>query len=480
MPPFLSNIYSFAVPYKSFGFITQRLKRLFLQPHSTVPRQFSAQMLQETHSVSPAYKWQEGVEDLESYRQGGYHPTHIGDLYSDQRYRIVHKLGFGSYSTVWLARDLRRNTYVVLKIVVAEATMTSSEHVILQYLRQSQAGNPREGQAVITSLLDVFYIDGPNGRHLCLTTNPARCSIATSTRISRKHMFPLEVTRGICAQSILGVQAIHGSGIVHGGTNLNIQNPGGNPFILSCHISDLHLKNIFLALPDIHSLTEDELYTQFQPPQKAKVERSDDQPISSEAPQYSVIPARLAIASDKVRDPRICISDFGAAWSIDNVDGLLPGRPEDLRIPIIYSPPQAYFAKDQLGFPADIWTLACSIYEIMGERTLFEGFMPDQDDIIAEMISCLGGPLPHTWWRARKTRNEFFNEDGSWRKDTPRIHDSVSRPLLLRIQQNGRVNNEFSVSEIQALEDLLRAMLEYDTLKRATIKGVVESEWMAR
>ena len=47
--------------------------------------------------------------DLESpneYQPGGYHPVHLGDIYCE-RYRVINKLGFGSYSTVWLARDLQ-------------------------------------------------------------------------------------------------------------------------------------------------------------------------------------------------------------------------------------------------------------------------------------------------------------------------------------------------------------------------------------
>lgn len=42
------------------------------------------------------YQWQEGVENLETYSPGGYHPTHIGDRYQNNRYEVVHKLGFGS------------------------------------------------------------------------------------------------------------------------------------------------------------------------------------------------------------------------------------------------------------------------------------------------------------------------------------------------------------------------------------------------
>jgi serine/threonine protein kinase len=43
-------------------------------------------------------------EDEEDYRRGGYHPVQIGDLYNN-RYQILRKLGWGHFSTVWLAKD---------------------------------------------------------------------------------------------------------------------------------------------------------------------------------------------------------------------------------------------------------------------------------------------------------------------------------------------------------------------------------------
>jgi len=33
------------------------------------------------------------TEDIERYRSGGFHPVHLGDMFDDERYRIVHKLG---------------------------------------------------------------------------------------------------------------------------------------------------------------------------------------------------------------------------------------------------------------------------------------------------------------------------------------------------------------------------------------------------
>lgn len=42
----------------------------------------------------------------ESYHPGGYHPIHMLDVFNN-RYRVIRKLGYGSFSTVWLAVDLR-------------------------------------------------------------------------------------------------------------------------------------------------------------------------------------------------------------------------------------------------------------------------------------------------------------------------------------------------------------------------------------
>lgn len=48
----------------------------------------------------------EDEEDLEDYCRGGYHPVSVGDTFADGRYAIVRKLGWGHFSTVWLAKDL--------------------------------------------------------------------------------------------------------------------------------------------------------------------------------------------------------------------------------------------------------------------------------------------------------------------------------------------------------------------------------------
>ena len=59
---------------------------------------------------------QDGVENLEDYQVGGYHPIYLGDhLGNAGRYQVIHKLGHGGFSTVWLFRDIQEAKYVAVK-----------------------------------------------------------------------------------------------------------------------------------------------------------------------------------------------------------------------------------------------------------------------------------------------------------------------------------------------------------------------------
>lgn len=72
--------------------------------------------------MSVAYNRFPGVENLNRYRPGGNHPAHLNDTFANGRYTIVHKLGFGTFSTVWLVRDGTTGKYLSLKILTACAS----------------------------------------------------------------------------------------------------------------------------------------------------------------------------------------------------------------------------------------------------------------------------------------------------------------------------------------------------------------------
>ncbi|MCJ1403024.1 hypothetical protein MMC11_006246, partial [Xylographa trunciseda] len=81
------------------------------------------------------------VEDGEKYRRGGYHPIHLGDTFNDGRYRVLHKLGYGGFSTVWLARDANQDRLVSLKVLTAEASRRPTEFKLLRRLDEYAQGD---------------------------------------------------------------------------------------------------------------------------------------------------------------------------------------------------------------------------------------------------------------------------------------------------------------------------------------------------
>lgn len=162
------------------------------------------------------YKYIEGIERLEKYEPGGYHPLLVGDILRD-RYQIVDKLGFGGYSTVWLALDTHKKQYVAIKVGIADQDQPWHEIEILRGLSSaaSSASRAHPGRCSIPVILDEFVVDGPNGRHPCYTTVPARCDLRDA---AYGYIFPLQVVRALAARITQAIAYMHSRGFVHGGS----------------------------------------------------------------------------------------------------------------------------------------------------------------------------------------------------------------------------------------------------------------------
>lgn len=173
-------------------------------------------------SASPVeYGYIDGVEHLSDYRPGGYHPIHIDDRLGG-RYQIVHKLGSGTFSTVWLAVDEKTSKYVAIKVGTADATRTEVD--ILSRLTQSTAGCNEDRLSLIPVVLDRFDLSGPNGTHSCLVTLPARCSLRDVREASDSSLFQLDVARSLAAQLVMALSLVHSQGYAHGGENPAVSN----------------------------------------------------------------------------------------------------------------------------------------------------------------------------------------------------------------------------------------------------------------
>ena len=176
-------------------------------------------------------------ETLAHYRPGGFHPVCLGDTFKDDRYRIHDKLGWGGYSTVWLAKDTRyvichpnpqkgfsilliyesRQQWVSIKIKSANSSKDSRELLHLQSL----ATNPQVDRYSIhmVQLLDHFFHKGPNGTHACLVfglLGPTVDAVVADIHEGGDVLEPETILR-MTRQLLQAVTFIHKAGYTHGG-----------------------------------------------------------------------------------------------------------------------------------------------------------------------------------------------------------------------------------------------------------------------
>lgn len=88
-----------------FCFSTRSEPRSFASKYPVGAYQRIPHRLPSSGNCSLYGESDEEQEDDTQYCRGGYHPVVIGDVF-DNRYRVIRKLGWGHFSTVWLCRDI--------------------------------------------------------------------------------------------------------------------------------------------------------------------------------------------------------------------------------------------------------------------------------------------------------------------------------------------------------------------------------------
>ncbi|KAG6240707.1 hypothetical protein E4U25_007574 [Claviceps purpurea] len=296
------------------------------------------------------YAGDEGeCEDPTRYKQFGLHPIILGDVLpkpltcvtdvnKEPRYRIMLKLGFGTFATVWLARDLVDKRYVAVKVGHgSDNPLPDREAEILSQIRQTGPG--KHGYERVIELLDAFVVEGPNGFHQCLVTEVVS-PLSDSDTI--KHC-----SYDVLRQIVEGFAFLHGEGIVHG---------------------DPHIGNFGIALPQLQQFEEDDIIDFFDIPEIVPVIHWDPKLPVNSFPPYLVqsvsmryfLETRKAFPAGSLVTAKIL--DFGRAHRINKDSNLLGA------VPMMIRPPEFILHElcdDRIGSTwseaADIWAVGCTI-----------------------------------------------------------------------------------------------------------------------
>lgn len=314
----------------------------------------------------------EGEEDepADEHCYGGYANLDLDKILTGRskniKYRIVSKLGWGHFSTVWSVERLTMragsvlvsNEPLAMKVVKSEETYTDMADSEIELFKKIERIAPK-GHPNVLQLRDSFSHTGDNGVHRCLifdTHGPNLMDILLefgqqeSESNTMKFGLPINVVKRLAKQLFEALEFLH----------------------VRCNLihTDLKPENLLLS--------------------------------------YDSVPA-------KPETWRLILADLGNADSPKNTcESTSTAQTREYRAPEV-------ILKHGYSYPVDIWSCACLIFELATGEILFS---PDKDeendppafkkseDHMAQILTLLG-PLTSTQLKRNRSTNEKFFDKNS-------------------------------------------------------------------
>ncbi|KAL4760995.1 uncharacterized protein BDW70DRAFT_168304 [Aspergillus foveolatus] len=394
------------------------------------------------------------IEPLDYYSTRRFHPVHLMDTFEGSRYRVIRKLGYGSFSTVWLARDTKLGRYVALKVGQAEDQSSSApieETRIYQLLAETKFPS-HPGRDHYLPLLDQFRYTGPNGTHQALVYEPMSASVTeVKEALFPNGPFPCQMAKAILWQTLLGLDFLLTNGVAHG---------------------DIQPRNLLFALEDIKDVPEDQLV---QDKDKSITLCVDTELKGGvKGPEY-LVPAHSLMQYLNISKPfTIKVSDLGGSFLTSHPPSA-PSPPLHLR------GPETLFQRC-ISAKQDMWSFGCLIFEFITGVALFDLSDHPVTDItddmhFIDMYNILGFPKDETlrnqqwpnWRRFFRSNGEPINH---FIRRRDRDFDITGRPTSHTLEEllEEAVGERLSPEEMSMTKQLLRGLLEFDLEKRFTTK----------
>lgn len=408
-------------------------------------------------------------ERAKEYRKGGYHPVVIGEIYND-RYRIVRKLGWGYFSTVWLVWDYKEERYQAMKIQKSAKHYSEAAFDEIKLLSEIMQADPHKTRCC-ARLNDYFSHTGPNGTHVCMVFDVYGENLLSLMERYEYRGIPLPIVKCIARQVLVALEHLTSIDIIH--TDLKPENvllSTPKHAIISLmrhyHPPPLHQRPR-LTERDPKTMTKSQrrrYYKKLAKEREMKLEGKNPEDGDSSSEHSDDSAGRENDSEASKTDPEweverfhhVVLADFGnSCWTYKQFTDEVQTRQ--------YRCPEVILG-EPYSTPIDIWSCACMVFELITGEFLFDPKKGDdysRDEDHLALMSELLGDLPEGMRLGNgKFRAEYYNSRGELRniKD---LHYWGLEDVLHR-------KHRFTKKKSKEIADFLLPMLEYTPENRAT------------
>ncbi|KAJ6606991.1 kinase-like domain-containing protein [Mycena sp. CBHHK59/15] len=418
---------------------------------STAHARFMSTAADDDDSDWPHYTFPEeplGLPANEGY--GFFQGTPEDVLGADGRFQLQAKLGFGTNSSVWLAKDRQRGSHVALKILSGYASQLNVESKLRELaIHERLASLPAEEIEHCSQLITDFMHKGieQDGDHLCLALELEQTTLDAAWAVHgvSSTFYPIRLVKRILRHMLHGMAALHKCGFAH---------------------TDIKPDNIMVGLtPSSTTQTIDDWARAHSPrvygPCQSLYKVVTEAFVSNPLPVPSV--AELETCTFK-------LGDFSNAQQVDD-------QTTDHITPLTLRPPELILGAHGVFTVITQVPLFPKELRPIHHKHLQSGVEPSAEGLEVDYILWLitlftGQRYPPMVLAVYENSPLYFNEDGNWKRFKK---DIVKRPLEICVRDAGCSASD---EDVAGACSLMRRCLKLNPTDRPSALELLHDPWL--